>query len=457
MSVDASTELPPTSGRHLPAVDPAMRRRALVSSVLGSCIEWYDFYVYGVAAAIILNKQFFPNVDPFVGILLSFSTYAIGFAARPIGGLVFAHFGDRIGRKKILMLTLGLMGCGTFLIGCLPNFATIGIAAPILLVLLRIVQGIGVGGEWGGAALMATEFAPPKRRGFFGSWPQIGVPAGTLLANGAFFIMVGLISNEQFEAWGWRIPFLSSIVLVGLSFYIRSKVSESPVFEEVKRKGEIEKLPVVKVIKTRPKTILKVIMMRFAENANYYIYTTFLLAYGPAILVAKSDILLAVMIMAGLGIFTIPLWGWVSDRWGRRYTVIAGAVTMALMAFPFFWGVQTGDFLMVLLVLILTCNIGRDLCYSVEPAYFTELFEPKLRYSGASVGPQVAAVFAGGFAPLIATALIGPQFDRYWLVAVYMVITSIITIIGALWSPETAPRVRLRRGLSEEYDATTAN
>lgn len=457
MSVDSSTELPPTPGPHVPAVDPAMRRRALVSSVLGSCIEWYDFYVYGVAAAIILNKQFFPNVDPFVGILLSFSTYAIGFAARPIGGLVFAHFGDRIGRKKILMLTLGLMGCGTFLIGCLPNFATIGIAAPILLVLLRIVQGIGVGGEWGGAALMATEFAPPKRRGFFGSWPQIGVPAGTLLANGAFFIMVGLISNEQFEAWGWRIPFLSSIVLVGLSFYIRSKVSESPVFEEVKRKGEIEKLPVVKVIKTRPKTILKVIMMRFAENANYYIYTTFLLAYGPAILVAKSDILLAVMIMAGLGIFTIPLWGWVSDRWGRRYTVIAGAVTMALMAFPFFWGVQTGDFLMVLLVLILTCNIGRDLCYSVEPAYFTELFEPKLRYSGASVGPQVAAVFAGGFAPLIATALIGPQFDRYWLVAVYMVVTSIITIIGALWSPETAPRVRLRRGLSEEYDATTAN
>lgn len=456
MSVDA-TQFPPIPDTEVPNVDPAMRRRALVSSVLGSCIEWYDFYVYGVAAAIILNKQFFPNVDPFVGILLSFSTYAIGFAARPIGGLVFAHFGDRIGRKKILMLTLGLMGCGTFLIGCLPNFATIGIAAPILLVLLRIVQGIGVGGEWGGAALMATEFAPAKRRGFFGSWPQIGVPAGTLLANGAFFIMVGLISNEQFEAWGWRIPFLSSIVLIGLSFYIRSRVAESPVFEEVKRKGEIEKLPVIKVIKTRPLTILKVIMMRFAENANYYIYTTFLLAYGPAILVAKSDILLAVMIMAGLGIFTIPLWGWVSDRWGRRYTVIAGALTMALMAFPFFWGVQTGDFLMVVLVLILTCNIGRDLCYSVEPAYFTELFEPKLRYSGASVGPQVAAVFAGGFAPLIATALIGPQFDRYWLVAIYMVCTSIITVIGALWSPETAPRVRVRRGLSDEYDATTAN
>ena len=455
MSVDASTNPPPTSATTAPAVDPAMRRRAMVSSVLGSCIEWYDFYVYGVAAAIILNGQFFPNVDPFVGILLSFSTYAIGFAARPIGGVIFAHFGDRVGRKKMLMMTLGLMGFGTFMIGCLPNFATIGIAAPIILVLLRIVQGLGVGGEWGGAALMATEYAPANRRGFFGSWPQIGVPAGTLLANGAFFLVIWLMPDEAFEAWGWRIPFLSSLALIALSFYIRSKVAESPVFEEIKAKGEIEKMPVVKVIKTRPLTIVRVIMMRFAENANYYIYTTFLLAYGPEILVAKNDILLATMIMAGLGLFTIPFWGWVSDRWGRRYTVLAGAVTMALMAFPFFWGVQTGDFLMVLLVLILTCNVGRDLCYSIEPAYFTELFEPKLRYSGASVGPQVAAVLAGGFAPLLATALIGPDFDRYWLVAGYMVLTSLITIAGALLSPETAPRVRSRRGWSEEHDPTT--
>jgi metabolite-proton symporter len=432
-----------------------MRRKALVSSVVGSCIEWYDFYVYGVAAAIVLNTQFFPQVDPFVGILLSFSTYAIGFAARPIGGVVFAHFGDRLGRKKMLMYTLGLMGGGTFLIGCLPNYNTIGIAAPILLVTLRIIQGIGVGGEWGGAALMATEFAPPKRRGFFGSWPQIGVPAGTLLANGAFFIMGGLIAPDAFAAWGWRIPFLVSIVLVGVSFYIRSKVDESPAFEEVKRRGEIEKMPVVTVIKTRPLMILKVIMMRFAENANYYIYTTFLLAYGPAILVERNEILIATMIMAGLGIFSIPFWGWVSDRWGRRYTVMAGAITMLLTAFPFFWGVQTGDFLLVLLALVLTCNVGRDLCYSVEPAFFTELFEPKLRYSGASVGPQVAAVFAGGFAPLLATALIGPDFDRYWLVASYIVLTSLITLAGAWWAPETAPRVRLRRGLSEEYDPVT--
>lgn len=452
----SSIPTPETEHADPPPIDPKMRRRALISSVMGSCIEWYDFYVYGVAAAIILNVQFFPNVDPFVGILLSFSTYAIGFAARPIGGFIFAHFGDRLGRKKMLMITLGMMGIGTFLIGCLPNFETIGIAAPILLVLLRIIQGIGVGGEWGGAALMATEYAPAHKRGFFGSWPQIGVPVGTLLANGAFFVMIAAVPTEAFTAWAWRIPFLASIVLVFLSFYIRSKVAESPVFEEIKRKGEIEKMPVVEVIKNRPLTILRVIMMRFAENANYYIYTTFLLAYGPAILVERNDILIATMIMAGIGVFSIPFWGWVSDRVGRRLTVLAGAVTMVIMAFPFFWAVQTGDFLMILLVLILTCNVGRDLCYSVQPAYFTELFEPKLRYSGASVGPQVAAVLAGGFAPLIATALIGPEFERYWLVAMYMIAAATITIIGVLLSPETAPRVRLRRGLSEEYDPTTA-
>lgn len=429
-----------------------MRRRALASSVLGTSFEFYDLYVYGVAAAVILNVQFFPTTNRFTGTLLAFTTYALGFAARPIGGFIFAHYGDRVGRKRMLMITLGLMGFGTFLIGILPTYSSIGIAAPILLVVLRITQGIGAGGEWGGAVLMATEYSPAKRRGFLGSLVQLGVPVGTLLANGSFFIMAALITPEAFTAWGWRVPFLVSILLVGLAYYIRSKVAESPVFAEIKRKGEIEKLPVVKVIKTRPLMILRVIMLRFAENANYYIYTTFLLAYGPAILLERNSILLATMIMAGLGIFTMPFWGWVSDRWGRRYTVMAGALTMLLMAFPFFWAVQTGAFLMVLLILILTVNVGRDLCYSVQPAYFTELFEPKLRYSGASVGAQVAAVFAGGLAPLVAVLLIGPDFDRYWLVAVYMVVTSLITLAGALWSPETAPRVRLRRGLSAEYD-----
>lgn len=435
------------------AYDPAMRRKALASSVLGSCIEWYDFYVYGVAAAIILNVQFFPDFSPFVGILLAFSTYAVGFAARPVGGIIFAHYGDRLGRKKMLMITLALMGGGTFLIGCLPNFESIGYAAPVLLVLLRVIQGIGVGGEWGGSALMATETAPAKKRGFLGSWPQIGVPVGTLLANGAFYVMGAVIAPEAFETWGWRIPFLVSIVLVVLSFYIRNRVAESPVFEQMKAKNEIAKRPVVEVVRKKPLTTLRVIMMRFAENANYYIYTTFLLAYGPAILIDRNDVLLAIMIMAGLGVFSIPFWGWVSDRWGRRYTVAAGAVTMLVTAFPFFWAVQTGDFFMMLLSLILTCNIGRDLCYSVEPAFYTELYSPTLRYSGASVGPQVAAVLAGGFAPLIATALIGPEFKSYWLVAIYIIATSIISLVGALWSPETAPRVRVRRGLPAEYDA----
>ncbi|MGX9901413.1 MFS transporter [Arthrobacter sp. SA17] len=439
-----------------PAIDPKMRRKALVSAVLGSCIEWYDFYVYGVAAAIILNSQFFPNASPFVGVLLSFSTYAIGFAARPIGGVIFAHFGDRLGRKKMLMMTLGLMGAGTFLIGCLPNFATIGIAAPILLVLLRIVQGIGVGGEWGGAALMATEYAPAKHRGFFRCLAPDRCSCRNAPGQWRVLRHEFLDLSNRFHDLGMAYPVPGLDPARGALVLHPPQRGRIPAFEEVKRKGEIEKLPVIKVIKTRPLTILKVIMMRFAENANYYIYTTFLLAYGPAIFLERNNILLATMIMAGIGVFSIPFWGWVSDRWGRRYTVVAGASTMLLMAFPFFWAVQTGDFIMVLLVLVLTCNVGRDLCYSVQPAYFTELFEPKLRYSGASVGPQVAAVFAGGFAPLIATALIGPEFDRYWLVALYMVVTSLITIVGALWSPETAPRVRSRKGLSPEYDPTTS-
>lgn len=436
------------------AVDPKMRKRALTSSVLGTCIEWFDFYVYGVAAATVLNAQFFPEVDPFVGVLAAFATYAVGFAARPLGGFIFSHFGDRVGRKTALMVTLGMMGIATALIGLLPNYAAIGVWAPILLVTLRIIQGIGVGGEWGGAALMATEYAPAHRRGFLGSMPQIGVPAGTLLANGAFFVVGMVWTEEQVHEWAWRVPFVASFLLVVISFYIRSKVAESPVFDEVKERGEVEDMPVIAVIKRKPVTILKVIMMRFAENANYYIYTTFLLAYGPEILIAENDIMLATMIMAGLGIFTIPFWGWVSDHWGRRYTVLAGGLTMLLTAFPFFWGVQTGDFLMILLSLILTCNVGRDLCYSVEPAYFTELFEPKIRYSGASVGPQVAAVFAGGFAPLIATALIGPEWNRYWLVGAYIVLTSLISVAGALWAPETAPKARLRKGLPAEYDPT---
>jgi MHS family shikimate/dehydroshikimate transporter-like MFS transporter len=443
------------AGASTAGITPQMRRRALASSVLGTCIEWYDFYVYGVAAAIVINHQFFPQFSEFAGVLLAFSTYAVGFMARPLGGFIFAHFGDRLGRKKMLMITLGLMGGGTFLIGCLPNFDAIGIWAPILLLLLRVIQGMGIGGEWGGAALMATEYAPEAKRGMLGSMPQIGVPAGTLLANGAFFIMALIIpGTEAFQAWGWRIPFLLSIILVALSFYIRMKVDESPAFKEVQASGDVAKMPVVDVIKRKPLTIVKVIMMRFAENANYYIYTTFLLAYGKQILIDQDTIMLATMIMAGLGLFTIPFWGWVSDHWGRKYTVMAGAITMIITAFPFFWGVQTGDFFMILLSLVLTCNVGRDLCYSVEPAYYTELFEPKLRYSGASVGPQIASVFAGGFAPLIATALIGEHFDRYWLVAIYIIFGGVISLVGALWTPETAPLVRKRRGQTAEYDAT---
>lgn len=439
--MSSSISAPPAQS---PAPPPATLRKAVVSSTLGTCIEWYDFYVYGVAAAIIFNVQFFPpGTSPYVGTLLAFSTYAVGFAARPIGGIVFAHFGDRVGRKQMLMITLALMGGGTFLIGCLPNYDQIGIWAPVLLVVLRVVQGIGVGGEWGGAALMATEHAPPHRRGFFGSWPQIGVPAGTLGANGAFIIMGSMLSDEQFTAWGWRIPFLLSITLIVISFYIRSRVDESPAFAEIKARGEIEKMPVWTVVRTQPTMILRVAGMRFAENANYYIFTTFLLVYGPQVGMSQNSILIATITMAALGLVSIPFWGAVSDRVGRRPLIIAGAVVMALIAFPFFTGVGTTSTPVMVLLMIVAVNIGRDLCYAPQPAYFTELFEPKVRYSGASVGPQLAAVFAGGFAPLIAMALVGENFDRTWLVSLYMIFMCLVTVVSAALTPETrvkAPR-----------------
>lgn len=335
------------------------------------------------------------------------------------------------------------MGGGTFLIGCLPNYDQIGIWAPVLLVVLRVVQGIGVGGEWGGAALMATEHAPPHRRGFFGSWPQIGVPAGTLGANGAFIIMGSMLSDEQFTAWGWRIPFLLSITLIVISFYIRSRVDESPAFAEIKARGEIEKMPVWTVVRTQPTMILRVAGMRFAENANYYIFTTFLLVYGPQVGMSQNSILIATITMAALGLVSIPFWGAVSDRVGRRPLIIAGAVVMALIAFPFFTGVGTTSTPVMVLLMIVAVNIGRDLCYAPQPAYFTELFEPKVRYSGASVGPQLAAVFAGGFAPLIAMALVGENFDRTWLVSLYMIFMCLVTVVSAALTPETrvkAPR-----------------
>ncbi|MEU5608675.1 MFS transporter [Streptomyces sparsogenes] len=419
-----------------PAGTPNIRTVAW-ATMIGTAIEWYDFFTYGIAAALVFNKLFFPaDTSPLVGTLLAFSTYAVGFAARPIGGVVFAHYGDRIGRKSMLVLSLLLMGGSTFCIGLLPGYPAWGVAAPLLLVTLRVVQGFGVGGEWGAAALMAVEHAPPNRRGFYGSWPQMGVPAGMLVANLAFLALSGAISDHDFQTWGWRVPFLASAVLVVLGLVIRLRVSESPVFRAMKAEGRIEQRPLVTVLRTQPKNVLRAAGMRFAENSTFYIHTTFVLTYGTTVLTLKrDDLLIGVIITAALGLISLPLWGRLSDRFGRRPVVIFGSALLAALSWPFFWALDSGSLPIIYLVTILCINVGNHAVYAPQPAYFAELFEPEVRYSGASIGSQAASVFAGGLSPLIATALLEVG-DGYHLIALYMTAMALITVCTALISPD---------------------
>jgi MHS family shikimate/dehydroshikimate transporter-like MFS transporter len=419
-----------------PPADPTRTRRVALATLIGTSIEWYDFFIYGAAAALVFGKLFFPTASPLTGTLLALSTFGVGFVARPVGGVVFAHFGDRIGRKSMLVLSVLLMGGGTFAVGLLPTAATIGVAAPILLVLLRIVQGIGLGGEWGAAAVMAVEHAPPHRRGFFGSWPQVGVPAGMLTANLAMLIMSGSMSEEAFLSWGWRIPFLASIVLVVVGILIRLKVDESPVFEQAKAAGTIERLPVLAVLRDQPVNVLRAAGLRFAENSTFYIHTTFVLTYGTTVLgMERGDLLLAVIISSAVGLVSLPFYGWACDRFGRRPVVLWGSLVLLAMSWPYFWALDTRSLPIIVLATVVAVNVGNSAVYAPQPAYFSELFEPQVRYSGASLGAQAASVFAGGLAPVIATALLDAT-GGYDTIALYMSAMVMITIVTALLSPD---------------------
>lgn len=424
---------------------PGNLKRIVAASLIGTTIEWYDFFLYGSAAALVFNKLFFPDSDPLVGTLLSFLTYAVGFAARPLGALVFGHYGDRLGRKKLLVLSLLLMGGATFAIGLLPTHATIGTAAPVLLTVLRLVQGFALGGEWGGAVLLVSEHGDARRRGFWASWPQTGAPAGQLLATGVLSLLTATLSDSAFTSWGWRIPFLLSGVLVIVGLWIRLSVDESPVFKqalaqaEARKSDTAEKLPLVSVLRHHWRDVLVAMGARMAENISYYVITAFILVYATtAADVSKQTALNSVLIGSAVHFASIPLWGALSDRVGRRPVYMLGAVGVGLWMFPFFALVDTGSFGN----LVLAVTVGLVLhgaMYAPQAAFFSEMFATRMRYSGASIGAQFASVAAGAPAPLIATALLA-DYDSSTPIALYVIAAVVLTLIAVGVAKETRHR-----------------
>jgi len=408
-----------------------------VASFIGTAIEWYDFFLYGTAAALIFNKLFFPTFDPLSGTLAAFGTYAVGFVARPLGGIVFGHYGDRVGRKAMLSLTLLLMGVATFCIGLLPTYATIGPWAPMLLVILRMLQGFGVGGEWGGAVLMAVEHAPAGKRGFYGSWPQVGVPAGLLLST-SIFSGISTLPEDQLLSWGWRVPFLLSLLLVGVGLFIRLRIVETPAFSQVQKTGAVARLPLFDALRSHPKNILLAMGARLAENGVFYIYSVFVLVYVTEQLKLPRSVALNGVLLATVGeLISIPAFGALSDRIGRRPVYMGGAAFSALFAFPFFWLLDTQHPTFLWLAITLGLAVGHSAMYGPQASFFSELFGTRVRYSGASLGYQLASVFAGGFSPLIATSLLQWSYGKPWPVAVYMMVMALITLVSVYLTTET--------------------
>lgn len=415
-------------------------RKVALASFVGTTIEWYDFFLYGTASALVFGKLFFPNYDPLMGTLASFGTYAVGFIARPIGGIVCGHYGDRIGRKSMLIFTLLLMGVATALIGCLPTYEQIGIWAPILLIILRLAQGFAVGGEWGGAVLMAVEHAPSSRRGFYGSWPQIGVPAGLLLST-VIFGQIAKLPEPALLSWGWRIAFLLSILLVAVGLFIRLAVVEPPIFNEIKQAGAAARLPVLDTIRQHPKNLLLAMGARVADNASFYIYTVFILTYAttPQIGFARSTVLNAVSLAAVIQVFALPVFGLLSDFMGRRPVYLFGALFTAAFAFPFFWLIEKAQTFWLLAAMVIALAIGHASMYGPQASFFSELFGTRVRYTGASLGYQLSSVLAGGLSPLIATDLLR-RTGRSWPIALYIVGMALVTAISVFLAGETAHR-----------------
>jgi len=428
----------PASTTHVPASGTREHRKVATASLVGTALEWYDYFIYGACAALIFPKLFFPSVDPLTGTIAAFATYAVGFLARPVGAVVVGHYGDKIGRRTMLMVSLLLMGGATVGIGLLPTYDSIGPWAAVLLCLMRLIQGFSAGGEWGAAVAMSVEHAPKDKRGFYGSFPQVGVPIGMLLATGAFSIVSGSFSDEALLSWGWRIPFLASIVMVGVGIYARLRLEESPAFQKVKEKKEIVQAPALAVIKDNRRALFITIGMRMVQNAVYYLYTTFILSYIVNTLhMDRSVGLNAVLISSAIGIFSLPAWAWLSDKIGRRKITLFGTVASTFFAFPFFMMAETGNVWILTIGIIIALNLIHDAIYGPQAVYFSELFGTKVRLSGANMGYAIGSVLGGGFAPMIATALLAATGGKTWGVSLYIMFLGAFSIAACIAARET--------------------
>jgi metabolite-proton symporter len=435
-------------------VDRRALPRVVLASLVGATIEWYDFFLYGAAAALVFNTLFFPDADPLVGTLLAFGTYALGFLARPIGGIVFGHFGDRIGRKKLLMVSLVLMGLATVGIGLLPTYAQIGVWAPILLVIMRLIQGFAVGGEWGGAVLLVAEYGTAKGRGFWTSWPQVGVPAGNLLAAGVLALLAGVQSDEDFESWGWRVPFLLSAVLVAFGYWIRSSIAETPIFLEAQRraaeKKEAQRAPAIEAVRRHPRGLLLGMGLRLGENVTYYVLTAFSLTYATEIVgMDRSVILNAVLVAAAAQVIMLPLWGALSDRIGRRPVLAVGIVGSAIWAFAFFRLLDTGATGNVVIAMVVGLVLHGAMS-GPEAAFISEMFTTPVRYSASSIAYQLSSILAGSIAPIIALQLFRSTGSST-PIAIYLLGTCLVSLLAVYLAREN--KGRTFEEIDAEYDA----